>query len=207
MSPAKTQISLGIRPVWSESLLSAWRNLGSLATHWAYSVDSDQTGQIPRLIWVFAGHTVILLVLSWRRLKWCYGNFFQEHWEHTDQPCECLQDVSIVTIMSHVMRKPFYAICEHKRPRSDCASAQSDEHLWCLLLRYYNTYICYVQNFKTLTSFYSWACQFESYLVVNTWRCGSHVIRSLNKVLKYFFKSLYHDKKELEQPCYNITCP
>ena len=33
--PAKTQISLGIRPVWSESSLSAWRNLGSLASHWA----------------------------------------------------------------------------------------------------------------------------------------------------------------------------
>ena len=33
MCPAKTQISLGIRPVWSESSLSTWRNLGSLATH------------------------------------------------------------------------------------------------------------------------------------------------------------------------------
>ena len=31
--PAKTQISLGIRPVWSESSLSAWRKLWSLATH------------------------------------------------------------------------------------------------------------------------------------------------------------------------------
>ena len=30
--PAKTQISLGIRPVWSESSLFAWRKLGSLAT-------------------------------------------------------------------------------------------------------------------------------------------------------------------------------
>ena len=27
--PVKTQISLGIRPVWSESSLSAWRQLGS----------------------------------------------------------------------------------------------------------------------------------------------------------------------------------
>ena len=62
--PAKTQISLGIRPVWSESPLSAWRKLGSLATHWAHSEDSEQTG--PRLIWVFAGRTVILLVLSCR---------------------------------------------------------------------------------------------------------------------------------------------
>ena len=31
--PAKTQISLGIRPIWSESSLSAWRKQGSLATH------------------------------------------------------------------------------------------------------------------------------------------------------------------------------
>ena len=55
--PAKTQISLGIRQVWSEFSLSARRKLGSLATHWAHSEDSDQTGRMPRLIWVFAGHT------------------------------------------------------------------------------------------------------------------------------------------------------
>ena len=42
--PAKTQISLDIRPVWSESLLYAWRNRGTLTTHWAHSEDSDQTG-------------------------------------------------------------------------------------------------------------------------------------------------------------------
>ena len=65
LRPVKTQISLGIRPVWSESLLPAWGKLGSLATHWAHSEDSDQTGRMPRLIWVFAGRTVILLVLSW----------------------------------------------------------------------------------------------------------------------------------------------
>ena len=64
--PTKTQISLGIRPVWSESSLSAWRKLGSLATHWAHNEDSDQTGRMPWLIWVFAGHTLILLVLSCR---------------------------------------------------------------------------------------------------------------------------------------------
>ena len=66
--PAKTPISLGIRPVWSESLLSAWRKLGSLGTHWAHSEDSDQTGRMPWLIWVYAGRTLILLVL------WCRGS-------------------------------------------------------------------------------------------------------------------------------------
>ena len=64
--PAKTQISLGILPVWSESSLSTWRKLGSLATRWVHREDSDQTGQMPRLIWVFAGCTVILLVSSCR---------------------------------------------------------------------------------------------------------------------------------------------
>ena len=50
--PSKTQISLGIRQVWSESSLSAWRKLRSLATHWVHSEDSDQTVRMPRLIWV-----------------------------------------------------------------------------------------------------------------------------------------------------------
>ena len=63
--PAKTQITLGIRPVWSKYSLSARRKLRVLASHWAYSEDSDQTGSMPRLIWVFTGRTVILFVLSW----------------------------------------------------------------------------------------------------------------------------------------------
>ena len=62
MTVRPTKISLGIRPVWSESSLSAWRKLESLATDWAHSEDSDQTGQS----WVFAGRILILLVLSCR---------------------------------------------------------------------------------------------------------------------------------------------
>ena len=54
---AKTQISLGIRPVWSESSLCAqWVAKDPSFLH-ADSEDSDQTGRMPRLIWVFAGHT------------------------------------------------------------------------------------------------------------------------------------------------------
>ena len=47
------------QPVWPESSLSAWRKIRSLATHWAHSEDSDQTRRMPRLIWVFAGRTLI----------------------------------------------------------------------------------------------------------------------------------------------------
>ena len=55
--PGQTQISVGIRPVWSESSLSACKSSGSFATHWAHSEDSDQTGLMSRLIWVFAMRT------------------------------------------------------------------------------------------------------------------------------------------------------
>ena len=42
----KTNItSARIRPVWSESSLSALRKPVSLATHWAHSEDSHQTGR------------------------------------------------------------------------------------------------------------------------------------------------------------------
>ena len=83
--PAKTQISLGIRPVWSESSPSAWRKLGFLATHWTHSEDSDQTGRMPRLIWVFAGRTHILLVLS------CRGSsLYDAMWISKEKLCKIL---------------------------------------------------------------------------------------------------------------------
>ena len=65
--PAKTHISLGIRPVWSESSLCAqWVAKGPMFLH-ADSEDSDQTGRMPRLIWVFAGRTrhFVGFVMRW----------------------------------------------------------------------------------------------------------------------------------------------
>ena len=59
MRPVKTPISFGIHPVWSES---------SLCAQWVAkdsdSENSDRTGLMPRLIWVFVGREVILVVLS-----------------------------------------------------------------------------------------------------------------------------------------------
>ena len=69
--PAKTQISLGIRP---ESSLCTQRVDKDPSFLHADSEDSDQTGRMPRLIWVFAGRTVILLVLS------CRGSYYYFWW-------------------------------------------------------------------------------------------------------------------------------
>ena len=97
--PVKTQISLGIRPVWSESSLSAWRNLESLRSHWAHSRDSDQTGQMPRLIWVFAGRTVILLVLSLKDTDGISNTVDPDQTGSSDNTV--CQDLSVRILTSH----------------------------------------------------------------------------------------------------------
>ena len=61
LRPVKTQIKLGIRPVWSASFLSTWGRLKSLAIIRAHSEASDQTGWSESSL----GAKVILLVLSW----------------------------------------------------------------------------------------------------------------------------------------------
>ena len=73
LRPAKTQINLCIRPVWSESSLCAWTNIGSSATQWAHYEDSDQTGRMPRLIRVFAGHKdhSVGFVMRWLTFRKC----------------------------------------------------------------------------------------------------------------------------------------
>ena len=53
--PGKTQISLDICPVWSESSLCA-QCVAKVPIFLHFDIDdSDQTGRMPRLIWVFAG--------------------------------------------------------------------------------------------------------------------------------------------------------
>ena len=65
------------------------------------------------------------------------------------------------------MRKIVFALCEQQRLRSDCVSAQSDQHLYYLLPRKYNTSFFYIRNVKLLGSLCGRICWFESYLVAN----------------------------------------
>ena len=76
MRPATTQISLGICLVWSESSLCAqWEAKDPSFLH-ANSEDSDQTGRMARLIWVFAGRTCHFVGFVVLRPRW-RGYFFK----------------------------------------------------------------------------------------------------------------------------------
>ena len=71
-------ISMDIRPVWSESLLCAqWVAKDPCFLH-ADSKDSNQTGQMPRLIRVFAGRTCRFVGFVMRWLL--YHHNVVRHW-------------------------------------------------------------------------------------------------------------------------------
>ena len=62
---AKIQISLGVRPVWSESSLSTWRKLGSSATIKHIAKTLIRLGECPGWSESLLGADAILLALSW----------------------------------------------------------------------------------------------------------------------------------------------
>ena len=59
--PGKTQMSLGILPVWLESSLSAWRSIESLSTHRVYSED-----------WSDRAYAQADLSLRWAHRSFCW---------------------------------------------------------------------------------------------------------------------------------------
>ena len=126
MNCANTQISLGICPVWSESLLSAWRNLWSLATHWAHS---DQTGRMPRLIRVLAG----------MHMPFCWLCHAAAH------ICSTACKIWVVGgLPFHMLSTPIWAMswenlimpyANNKGADQPAHPVQSDQHLCCSLPR------------------------------------------------------------------------
>ena len=95
---------LRLRSAWSESLLSAWRMAGSVATH---------TGWRPRLIWVFAERTfyfvgfVMLQFISFTLVSECtYSLQNRKHWIGSKI---CLQNFSTsfpTKSISHLISVP-----------------------------------------------------------------------------------------------------
>ena len=184
----KTQISPGIHPDWSESLLSAWRNTGSSSYPLSTLQRLWSDGQIPRLICVFAGCTDHFVSFVMRQPKvnplspsWLLS--LQTRWVHLSFK-ECL----LYVYLSHVMRKPVYAIWEQQRRRSACASMQSDSAFVVRRLDSIMSLPSICANFMALASFCSWAEQLESYLVENRKRFSRDVAHFRQSLCFLFVK-------------------
>ena len=117
-------------------LISAWASVqsdqSSLCAQWvtqdksflrADSEDSDQTGWMPRLIWVFAGRTCHFVGFVMRRLKW-------QNWSSANRIY-----VESTVIWTASSEFGTYRLCEQRRFRRACASAQSRQNLHCSLIQ------------------------------------------------------------------------
>ena len=95
--PAKTQISLGIHPVWSESSLSSQRNIGPLlwTTYWAHSEDWSD--------WVNAQAD---LSLHWVHMSFCWFCRVVAHLRTTKMQINLHSLISIVIIRSLDSARP-----------------------------------------------------------------------------------------------------
>ena len=138
--PVWSESSLGICPVWSESSLSTWwRKLGSLATHWVHREDSDQTWQMPGLIWVFAGYTghFVCFVMRWlveaeevaqSEITQPVSCGTSRNWEYTKANRTLnvwtLQSQTSYTKCATARQKQRYDLCTQWRLRSAWADAQ-----------------------------------------------------------------------------------
>ena len=113
--PAKTQINLGIRPVWSESSLSTWGKLKSLAIIRVHGEASDRTGWMSRLIWVFAGCKGQFVGFVMRRLilLWltCFNNTDFCYFEAFLFP-ETLRESEGFYVSMHMYVSVYYAILQ-----------------------------------------------------------------------------------------------
>ena len=178
MRTAKTLIRLDWCPGWSES------SLGAHSLFWFCHVAAHMSLFKSQLLIQYNSMTRSgLCVLAVHSDSGCTG-ILQEMEDdgphtvrirachrHLHRLCHSLSTTDEITrreYLSLVTRKPVIALCEQQRRRSACASAQSDQHLCCSLPRYYNTSSFYIQNFKPLASFCSWAGRFESYLNANS---------------------------------------
>ena len=166
--PAKTQISLGIRPVWSESWLSLWRNLGTLATHWVHSKDwSDWADAQADLSLRWAHSHFVGFIMRWLKYTfWVSAQFTLQlsidcfQYKITYALCNWHSNLSIKTTYgsfencARTYENVSFAICEQQRRRSASLIStfvvRSLDRRTCILAT------VYIQSFKTLATFCSW---------------------------------------------------
>ena len=99
MRPVKTQISLGIHPVWSETSLCTQWVAKDPRCHHVDREDIDQTGQMPRLIGVFAGRTCHFVGFIMRRLKYLHDPKYSDRQIWANSACRPRSDCSLSSLI------------------------------------------------------------------------------------------------------------
>ena len=142
--PAKIQIGPHILTVWSESLLIACAFYSLQAIQRRINENPCHTGWIYKVIWVFTGHTGLIVgfVMRWLKCYWYYFStdlaLFQIH----IQLSVFWQPFLEILFGPRHAKNVSFGICGQRRPRSVCASVQSVQGLCCPLTESFDTTEC-----------------------------------------------------------------
>ena len=168
LHPAKTQISLGICQVWSVSSLSAWRKLGSLATHWAHSED-----------WSDWADAQADLSLCWEHMPFCWF-------------CHVVAQLPVHEL--HQKRTCVSGVCDQARLKHACFASEAAQWLdFVFTTTEFTIRLSKERTIKALISLCGWAGWSAPVLFaycvrqVFLWQ-GSHVYG-------HCFKIFYTEKK------------
>ena len=107
--PAKTQISLGILPLWSEASLSAWRKLGSLATHWAHGEDWSDWADAQADLSLRWAHMPFCWLCHEAAEVWSYSTCGYLSIRNLRKTCHvAMHHIKVIVIVKHLCSKAYH---------------------------------------------------------------------------------------------------
>ena len=171
--PAKPQISLCIRAVWSEPLLVAWTFYEWYATDWSSFGVSKIKRRLHRLVWFYTCQNATLLEITWRCSIMDFHPWIYSYIEPCFMPIFFLvsNNVMFAFYMKYYMclgvRKPVFVVLRTTRVQTSLRIRT----VWSAPFLFTDWKIWYVNllwaSFNFLANVCSWAGRFGYDLVSN----------------------------------------
>ena len=135
---------------------------------------TDQTGWMPRLIWVFAGHTVTLLVLS------CRGYIFSLFWRNVNETKHQDKQKTWSTNHCDICKKIILSFrTDMHGQRSSLIRVYTVCHFVCIVWTHYSMVELQSSNFRVITTNFLGVRIFRKFTVViiseDQWSCITHL--------------------------------
>ena len=131
-----------LRSAWAsaqsdQSSLSAWRNLRPLATYWAQSKDSNQSGHPQRKLWSDWADGQADLSLRWahtRFVGFVMSRLISLHRQSRDISCRYARKEKLMQVFRHFSLMRGYAEILRTRLRFPCQCVKIITYSWCFRL-------------------------------------------------------------------------
>ena len=142
-APSEDSDQPGYPPSLIRVFLSAWRKLGSLATQWAHSEDSDRTGDAQADLSLCWAHTPFVgFLMSWLRCRW-NGKQSSLIWVYT------FLDLSVRIFRPKKTKNNLIKLNDNaERPYLAFSKLKPKTHIYLFLALVYLKWLMFVKNWS-----------------------------------------------------------